>query len=331
MYTLNLFRKRHFVAWKHALSSALALFLALSSHTLAAELDANPAEVGDVTWRRDYPGALAAARESGKPIFLFFQEVPGCIGCQTFGQTVLKDPLLVEAIEDEFIPVLVYNNRLTGMDAKLLKHFGEPSWNYQVIRFIDADQKDIIARRDRVWDLAGLAARMGQALEALDRPVPRYLQALAQENDMDHLATAIFSTACFWTGEHLLGRIDGVVWTEAGWYGPREVTLVRYHSQVIDLAGLVEQAAQSRCAQAVYANSGSNRENLRLPLKPLEAERYRLASKSDQKRQLQLWLQKHQTLYLSPMQLTRLNAIMPENETQALSWLSPSQRAEVGR
>lgn len=34
-------------------------------------------EWGRVDWLRDYDEAVRVARESGKPIFLLFQEVPG--------------------------------------------------------------------------------------------------------------------------------------------------------------------------------------------------------------------------------------------------------------
>lgn len=53
----------------------------------------NPVEVGDVNWRRDYQDALRASRQTGKPIFLLFQEVPGCIGCQNFGRQALTQLL----------------------------------------------------------------------------------------------------------------------------------------------------------------------------------------------------------------------------------------------
>ena len=33
---------------------------------------------------------------------------------------VLSHPLIVEAIEDEFVPVVVYNNQASGRDAELL-------------------------------------------------------------------------------------------------------------------------------------------------------------------------------------------------------------------
>ena len=37
----------------------------------------NPVEVGAVRWSRDLDGALAKSRETGRPVFLLFQEVPG--------------------------------------------------------------------------------------------------------------------------------------------------------------------------------------------------------------------------------------------------------------
>ena len=41
------------------------------------------------------------------PVFAFFQEVPGCAGCQKFGAEVMSDPVIVAAIEAEFLPVLM--------------------------------------------------------------------------------------------------------------------------------------------------------------------------------------------------------------------------------
>lgn len=97
-----------------------------------------------------------------------------------FGLEVLTNPSLVEAIENEFYPVLVYNNRAGGMDEQLLKRFNEPAWNYQVIRFLDANGRDIIPRKDRIWTLSGVASRMIEVLTIANRPVPEYLKALTQ-------------------------------------------------------------------------------------------------------------------------------------------------------
>jgi hypothetical protein len=92
---------------------------------------------------------------------------------------VLTNTSLVNAIEEEFIPMLVYNNRSGGMDRKLLERYGEPAWNFQVIRFLDAEGKDVIPRKDRVWTTRSVARHMIEALAAVDRPAPAYLEDLA--------------------------------------------------------------------------------------------------------------------------------------------------------
>lgn len=76
--------------------------------------------------------------------------------------------------------MLVYNNRSSGMDRELLQRYHEPAWNFQVIRFLDANGRDIIPRKDRVWTTRGVAQRMVKALEALKRPVPDYIEDLAE-------------------------------------------------------------------------------------------------------------------------------------------------------
>lgn len=42
-----------------------------------ASQDPAPVELGRVAWLRDHEAAFAAARGSGKPVLLLFQEVPG--------------------------------------------------------------------------------------------------------------------------------------------------------------------------------------------------------------------------------------------------------------
>ena len=155
------------------------LALAMGAPAYAGEIKTNPIEVGHVRWQRDFDHALMESADNGKPLFVLFQEVPGCSGVKKFGREVLTNPSLVEAIENEFIPVLVYNNRQGGTDELLLKRYKEPSWNYQVIRFLNAEGHDVIPRKDRVWTTSGVASRMIEALLAVDRPVPQSLEDLA--------------------------------------------------------------------------------------------------------------------------------------------------------
>jgi hypothetical protein len=159
---------------------ALLIVLAVSSAAHGGQTTDNPVEVGDVHWSRDFYASLQRSTKEGKPALVLFQEVPGCSGVRQFGREVLTNPVLVRAIENEFIPVLVYNNRSSGSDRELLVRYQEPSWNYQVIRFLDTQGKDVIPRKDRVWTTSTVAKRMIEALMAVGRPVPDYLKDLAQ-------------------------------------------------------------------------------------------------------------------------------------------------------
>ncbi len=143
----------------------------------------NPVEIGAVSWGRDLDKALRLSGQTGKPVFLLFQEVPGCRGCQDFGRTVLSNPRVVEVIESEFLPVLVYNNR-GGEDRQLRERFNEPAWNFQVVRFLDSEGRDILPRKDRVWTVRHLASRMIETLQALGRSVPDSLRALAEKSPL---------------------------------------------------------------------------------------------------------------------------------------------------
>jgi hypothetical protein len=288
-------------------------------------------EVGVVRWRRDLDTALEESRRTGKPVFAFFQEVPGCRGCKQFGAEVMSHEPIVEAIEHEFLPVLIYNNR-RGKDAEILARYDEPAWNYQVIRFLDGGGRDLIPRKDRVWTRDALAVRMIQALEAADRPVPGFLEATAYEDRPDLQETVAFAQSCFWRGEVMLGRISGVITTEAGWIGGREVTLVRYRPDLVSLETLVDSAVAAGVADKVYLSPDRQRRMVahkhRLEIGSLPGT-YRRARDADQKRQIRGTALA--TLDLTAMQRTKVNAFVTSDVQRALSWLTPAQLEETER
>jgi len=156
-----------------ALAAGAGLFAGIDWETAPA---ANPVEVGKVAWGRDFDAGQAASRASGKPMLVLFQEVPGCKGCQRFGREVMSDPRIVKAIQENFTAVLICNNH-PGKDEEVLKRFGEPAWNYQVVRFLTADGRDLIPREDQVWTVPALAARMVKALDVARQPAPAELRA----------------------------------------------------------------------------------------------------------------------------------------------------------
>jgi len=302
----------------------LIIFLGIFIVGLNADARENPVEIGSVQWGRNLDKAFVKSAETGRPVLVLFQEVPGCSGCQDFGKTVLTYPLLVEAIEEEFLPVLVYNNR-GGEDKKLLNRFNEPAWNYQVIRFLNAQGHDIIPRKDRIWDIGGVASRMIETLKTIKRPVPKYLETVALENNKQNHAVCAFAVYCFWSGEVALGQLEGVIETEAGWIDGREVTRVVYDNKKITLQTLVKKAQQADSARKVYlpANEASLLKSF--PTGQLDG-RYRKASPSDQKKQLERWKVIQSLPGLSPMQKTKINAYATSSRAKALEWLSPRQK-----
>jgi len=291
---------------------------------------AQPIEIGTIRWNRNFEEALKRSEEEDKPVLVLFQEVPGYEVCQIFGREVLSHRLLVEAIETEFIPLLVYNNR-QGEDVEILKKYQEPAWNFQVIRFLNSAGQDIIPRKDRIWTVRGVAQRMGEALQAVHKRVPPYLIGLAQENDEKNIDDATFGMHCFWTGEMELGRIEGVVRTEAGYFDGREVTRVWYHNQALSLDELARTVSQNRFADRIYVKSVHQIDALQsladitLPLEQFDETHYTKARASDQKKQIQNTLLTE--LELTAFQLTKVNAFARTDRGKALEYLSPGQTA----
>lgn len=101
-------------------------------------------------------------------------------------------PLLVEAAETLFHPVVVRNN-VEGYEREVLERYDEPTWNNPVVRFLDAGGADLIPRKDGVWSTGGQLARMVAALDAAEREVPPWLGTVAAETASGEVETAVFA------------------------------------------------------------------------------------------------------------------------------------------
>jgi len=53
------------------------ILLAIYATAYGSQTARNPVEVGHVNWGRDFDAALKMSAESGKPVLVLFQEVPG--------------------------------------------------------------------------------------------------------------------------------------------------------------------------------------------------------------------------------------------------------------
>ena len=231
---------------------------------------------------------------------------------------------MVEAIEDLFVPVLVYNNK--SSDAAVLKKFGEPSWNNPVVRFLNSDEKDVIARQSGVYSVGPMATRMVAALKAANREVPRYLNDLVISNG--NLESATFAMYCYWTGEARLGAIDGVMSTTAGWAGGLEVVQLTYDPTMVEYSKLVQTAQAFECASKVFTHSDAQQQTA----KALVGSRAvdfpggaRKAKLSDQKYQLRS-IAGVRSLPLTTFQSAKINSLIRSPEKQkAFEVLSPRQ------
>lgn len=313
----------------------LPLLLLATSLGIVLQIQAKAVhpELGNVAWLRDYDEALEVAKTKKKPLLILFQEVPGCAGCVNYGEGTLSHPLIVDAIESSFVPLAIFNNQ-GGSDKIILQRFKEPAWNFQVMRFIDADGNDIIPRKDRVWSPGETAVRMIEALEAVEQPVPEYLRTVAWTSEAAGLKTAVFSMHCFWDGEAKLGGIEGVVETDAGWLNCEEVVKLRYDPTIIEWKDLVAKARSYGCAKRVYTEDAKTLDKTpkgsgtRVEL--FSEESFRMARSSDQKRHLQF--SKLKELALNPVQRTKINAALSLKDPDMIQkWLSPTQLEAINK
>ncbi len=215
-----------------------------------------PEELGKVVWLRNLEDGIQLSEQKGKPILLLFQEVPGCATCQHYGQGVLSHPLIVEAIETAFIPVAIFNNK-GGEDAKILKYFREPSWNNPVVRIINSDKKDIAKRVAGNYGKLALVSAMKVALQKSQNPIPEYLNILEREfqGEQNGLREATVSMYCFWTGEKNLAGLPGVIETQPGFMGGKEVVQIKYDPVEIEYADVLKFAEANDCASHVFTRN----------------------------------------------------------------------------
>jgi len=161
----------------------LTVFLVLLSATLfATEIQwktspaNNPVELGKVSWYRDISVAEQQSKKTGLPILVLFQEVPGKSTSKGFGTTALSHPMIVDAIEQFFIPVAIYNNK-RGKDFQSCRSFGEATWNDPVVRIINSD-RNMLAPRMARYNMTELVDGIIQAMHKSGIQAPDYLSLL---------------------------------------------------------------------------------------------------------------------------------------------------------
>lgn len=261
-------------------------------------------ELGKVSWYRDYDAATALSKKENKPVLILFQEVPGCATCRNYGNNVLSNPLLVEAIEDLFIPLVIHNNK-GGKDKQILKQYNEPSWNNPVVRIVDANGKNLAPRVSGNYSAKGLYRAMTTALNTTYTEIPEYMLLLGKElTSTRNTKDQYYSMYCFWTGEKQLGATEGVLNTEAGFMNGREVVKVTYDASELKVQELDTYAKRNKFTPVDFSKT------------------YRPAT-SDEDYYLRRTDYKY--LPLSNLQKTKINSALG-NRKNPIVFLSPRQR-----
>lgn len=259
-------------------------------------------ELGDVHWYRDYETGLKIASEENKPVLILFQEVPGCATCRNYGSNVLRHPLIVETIENYFIPLTIFNNK-RGKDIDVLTIYNEPTWNNPVVRIVNGKGKDIVKRVSGNYSEAGLVDAMMEGIIQSGKLVPEYLSLLYQEQSSNQ-SECYLSMYCFWTGEKEIAKIPGVVTTQAGFMHGQEVVKVSFDENKTNAKKIKKVASKKNCGDDLYLKNND----------------YRIDRESK-------YYLRHSKLQYVPMtivQATKINSALGEG-ADPLTYLSPQQ------
>lgn len=212
-------------------------------------------ELGKVAWLRDYDKAVQVSEESNKPILILFQEVPGCMNCQRFGREVMSNPLVVDIIEQQFVPLCIFNNK-GGKDAKILNKFAEPSWNNPVVRIVDNKGKDITKRMGS-FHPKEIINGISQALNASKQEIPPYFELLQKQVNAKYGKTekATFPMYCFWAGELKLGQVEGVINTTPGFMNGREVVEITFDANKTSYEKVLKSAKDLQAIDGAFVEN----------------------------------------------------------------------------
>jgi hypothetical protein len=295
---------------------------------MAISLDKSPEELGRVNWMRDYEKALEMSEKLDKPVFILFQEVPGCSTCKDYGNNVLSHPFIVEAIEDEFIPLVIYNNK-GGADGRILKKYNEPTWNNPVVRIVDKKGENIVGRLYSNYSQIGVTEKIIDALLLTNTVVPNYLHLFKDEltTKQGQLKESYVSMYCFWTGEKVLGDIDGVAETEAGFMDGIEVVKFKYNPSLVSYNEIIKQACKLKCADSAYTDD-LEEQKIASKITKRDSKKTK-AYRTDKEPKYYLSNTVYQYLPLSNYQSQKMNVALGKGEVVE-DYLSPRQIEMLG-
>jgi len=151
------------------------------SAIVVALLTANSLQAQEIHWRHDYAAARKEAAAAGKPLLLDFG-TEACLWCRKLDATTFHDRAVVEAINENFVPLKIDGNR----DERLTQAAGVQA--FPTVVLVSAEGK-IVARQEGYADVAKMMAMLRQvpAREVRESPKPT---AASRSPSADLLASA---------------------------------------------------------------------------------------------------------------------------------------------
>jgi hypothetical protein len=122
---------------------------------------------------------------------------------------------MTEAIDNEFIPLAIFNNK-KGKNLDLLKKHKEPTWNNPTVRIVNINGENIVNRLASNYSSIAPYSAMINALESSGNSITKY-----------------FKMYSFWKGGKELDAQNGVHSTKAGFLENIEVVRVIYDTDKI--------------------------------------------------------------------------------------------------
>ncbi len=118
----------------------------------------------DVRWRHDVAAARKEAAETGKPLLLDFG-TESCGWCRKMDATTMRDPAVVKALNERFIPVKVDGNR----EDRLTSALGIEAFPTLVLAAPDGK---VLDRHTGYADPARLMGILAKAPAPVPKPAP---------------------------------------------------------------------------------------------------------------------------------------------------------------
>jgi thioredoxin-like negative regulator of GroEL len=161
--------RRRIIVWALVLAAGATL---LAPHAARAQ---------DVRWRSDYNVALKEAKDKGLPLIVDFY-TDHCVYCDRLDATTYRDPVVVKAMNEQFIPVKI-NGEREGRLAQILQ-----ITSYPTVVMADPERK-ILGTMEGYQEPARFYENLQRALARVANPewmVGDYQEAVKAFNAPDY-------------------------------------------------------------------------------------------------------------------------------------------------